>query len=205
MNKILMRAIAIGALCLAGCGTESDTNETSDTSSTSTGTTNEGTTGGGTADETPEFQIGLYNLTQQKIYDAEACEGNNTEQPVSGYMTFDFQDGGIFAGSFGGCFVGDGISDIIVEETCAESEGSWFQEDVSGTWELSGTTIDIVANEDDESTEDEADSQVTCTVLSSDALTCFGVEVEEDVDLEGNVIQSTRRCLELDFVLNTDS
>lgn len=205
MNEVFMRVIAIGALCLAGCGTESDTSAPSDPSSTSTGTTNEGATGGGTANETPEFQIGLYTLTQQKIYDGEACEGTGTEQPVSGFMDFDFQDDGIFAGSFGGCFIGDGISDIISEETCDESEGSWFQEDVSGTWELSGTTIEIAANQDDESTEDEADSQVTCTVLTSDALTCFGVEVEEDVDLEGNVIQSTRRCLELDFVLKTDS
>ena len=43
-----------------------------------------------------------------------------------------------------------------------------------------------------------------CTVQSASAITCYGTESEETIDLEGNVIESVEQCLELSLSLVLD-
>ena len=96
--------------------------------------------------------------------------------------------------------VGESLSDAQTQEDCEAQEGFWYTDSVGGTWSIDGSTIQIVVEQEDEEGNSESDN-LTRNVQSADAILCFGTETEETVDLDGNVLESEDRCLELSLNL----
>jgi hypothetical protein len=196
------RILALGfALALAGCGSDEATGEESDgTTGNETGSTTDDTTGDETASGDVTFTVGSYAVNSQRSFATEACEGESEPSELEGIMTFHFQDDSVMAVSFQVCFLEGSPSSAITEEACEAEGGSWFTDEVSGTWSIEGLTIDMVIEQSNEDDNTET-VNLTCNVESAEAILCFGIETEETVDLQGNVIESVDRCLELSLGL----
>lgn len=191
------------ALVLSGCGSDDTSDDnTGDTTGGTTGgdTTGGDTTGGTTGGDEVSFTVGSYAVESQRAYATEACEGESEPSETEGNMVFTFQDGGVFGAELSACVMGEELGDAQTEEACEADGGFWFTDSVAGTWSNDGTSIDITVQQEDERGNPETDT-LSCTVQSASAISCYGVETEETVDLEGNVIESIDRCLELSLSL----
>ena len=205
----IARILGLGlALALTGCGSDEATgDETGGTTGGETGGTTGGETGGTTGGETGgnevTFTVGSYALESQRVYATEACEGESELGSLEGSMTFNFQDASVFSASLQACVVGDELSAANTEEACQAEGGFWFTDEVNGTWSGDDTTLEIIVEQEDEEGNAETDI-LSCSVESAETITCYGTETEETVDLEGNVIESEDRCLELSLTLIAD-
>ena len=201
----IARILGLGlALALTGCGSDETTgDETGGTTGGTTGGEMGGTTGGETGGGEVAFTVGSYALDSQRVFSTEACEGESEPSGLEGSMTFNFQDASVFSASLQACVLEEGVSSATTEEACQDEGGFWFADEVSGTWSVDGTTLEIIVEQQDDEGNAETDL-LSCTVQSAEAITCYGTETEETVDLEGNVIESEDRCLELSLTLIAD-
>ena len=190
------------ALVLSGCGSDDTDDNTGDTTGGTTGgdTTGGDTTGGTTGGDEVSFTVGSYAVDSQRAYATEACEGEAEASESEGSMVFSFDTGGAFSANVQACVVGENLSDAQTETDCEAEEGTWYTDSVSGTWSIDGLTIEIAVEQEDEEGNTESDS-LTCSVQSADKILCYGTETEETIDLQGNVIESEERCLELSLNL----
>ena len=194
----MTRILGLGlALALTGCGSDdtSDANST-DTTGGDTSGTGGGTTGGGEV----SFTVGNYVVESQRAYATEACEGDAEPSETEGSMIFSFQGGDVFSANVQACVVGENLSDAQTQEDCEAEDGFWYTDSVGGTWSIEGSTIEIVVEQEDEEGNTETEN-LTCSVQSADAILCYGIETEETVDLDGNVLERVERCLELSLNL----
>lgn len=195
--KKFWNLLAIGCvLALTACGSD-------DSSETNTGGDNGGTTGGDTTGDSSgtgevSFTAGAYGLTGQELFATEVCEGETEERTPEGNMVFQFNDGSVFVASLSACVVDEELGEAQDQQTCEADGGFWFTNEVTGTWTIDGTTIEIVVEDEEEDSESE---NVTCSVLTGSTLRCYGIETSETVDLDGNVLESVDQCLALDFEL----
>ena len=205
----IARILGLGlALALTGCGSDEATgDETGGTTGGETGGTTGGETGGTTGGETGgnevTFTVGSYAVESQRSFSTEACEGEAQPSESEGSFTFHFEEGSVMRVSFQVCVLEDGVSTAITDEACQAEGGVWYTDELAGTWSTEGTTVDITVVQEDEEGNTETDN-LSCSVQSAEAITCYGIETEETVDLEGNVIESEDRCLELSLTLIAD-
>ena len=198
----MTRILGLGlALALTGCGSDdaSDANST-DTTGGDTSGTGGGTTGGETGGGEVSFTVGNYVVESQRAYATEACEGDAEPSETEGSMIFSFQGGDVFSANVQACVVGENLSDAQTQEDCEAEDGFWYTDSVGGTWSIEGSTIEIVVEQEDEEGNTETEN-LTCSVQSADAILCYGIETEETVDLDGNVLERVERCLELSLNL----
>ena len=199
------RILGLGlALALTGCGSDEATgDETGGTTGGETGGTTGGETGGTTGGNEVTFTVGSYAVESQRSFSTEACEGESQPSESEGSFTFHFEESSAMRVSFQVCVIEDGVSTAITDEACQAEGGVWYTDELAGTWSTEGTTVDITVVQEDEEGNTETDN-LSCTVQSAEAITCYGTETEETVDLEGNVIESVDRCLELSLTLIAD-